>query len=49
MTDCTEAQLTIPGFDRRPFEVNFQGGDVTSDAGGCLLLRCNSQYLIWTL
>jgi hypothetical protein len=39
MTDCTEAQLTIPGFDRRPFEVNFQGGDVTSDAGGCLLLR----------
>lgn len=37
MTDCTKAQLSLPGFDRRPIQVNFEGGDVTSDAGVLLL------------
>ena len=39
MTDCTPAQLDFPGFKRRKVEVDFTGGHVSSDAGGCLLLR----------
>lgn len=39
MTDCTLLQLEFPGFNRRKVEASFSGGHVSSDAGGCLLLR----------
>jgi DDE family transposase len=39
MIDCTQQKLEIPGIDKRPIEIEFSGGDVTSDGGGCLLLR----------
>ncbi len=39
MTDCTPEQLQFPGFKRRKLEASFSGGHVSSDAGGCLLLR----------
>lgn len=43
MTDCTEAPLTLPGFDRRPIQVNFEGGDVTSNGGLLLLAQVERQ------
>ena len=39
MTDCTPEQLQFPGFKHRKVEADFSGGHVSSDAGGCLLLR----------
>ena len=39
MSDCTQQKLEIPGIDKRPIEVEFSGGAMTSDGGGCLLLR----------
>lgn len=39
MTDCTSSQLQFPGFKQRKVEADFTGGHVSSDAGGCLLLR----------
>jgi len=39
VTDCTSSQLQFPGFKQRKVEADFTGGHVSSDAGGCLLLR----------
>ena len=39
MTNCTPLQIEFPGIKRRKIEASFCGGHVTSDAGGCLLLR----------
>ena len=39
MTNCTPLQLQFPGFKHRKIEASFSGGHVSSDAGGCLLLR----------
>ena len=36
---CTSIQLNFPGFKRRKVQASFSGGHVSSDAGGCLLLR----------
>ncbi len=38
MTNCTQESFQFPVCKRRKIEVNFQGGDITSD-GGVLLLR----------
>ena len=38
MTDCTPEKLMFPDINKRKIEVNFEGGEVTSD-GGVLLLR----------
>ena len=38
MTDCTSKQIEFEPFKRRRVQVNFDGGDVSSD-GGLLLLR----------
>ena len=38
MTKCTQESFDFPAVKRRTVEVNFQGGDITSD-GGVLLLR----------
>lgn len=38
MTNCTQESFKFPPLKRRQVEVNFQGGDITSD-GGVLLLR----------
>lgn len=38
MSDCTSKQIEFEPFKRRRVEVNFDGGDVSSD-GGVLLLR----------
>ncbi len=38
MTKCTQESFDFPDVKRRSVEVNFQGGDITSD-GGVLLLR----------
>lgn len=38
MTVCTTEKLLFPDINRRKVEVNFEGGEVTSD-GGALLLR----------
>ncbi len=38
MTECYQNNLLFSGFKRRKVEVNFNGGEVTSD-GGLLLLR----------
>lgn len=39
MTNCTPLQLEFPGFKHRKIEASFSGGHVSSDGGGCLLLR----------
>ena len=44
MTDCTPTQLNFPGFKRRKVQADFSGGHVSSDAGGCLLLRQVDRY-----
>jgi len=38
VTKCTQESFDFPDVKRRSVEVNFQGGDITSD-GGVLLLR----------
>ncbi|MDH3692860.1 MAG: IS1380 family transposase [Gammaproteobacteria bacterium] len=38
MTNCTQQSFRFPACKRRSVEVNFEGGDITSD-GGVLLLR----------
>jgi len=38
VTKCTQESFNFPDVKRRSVEVNFQGGDITSD-GGVLLLR----------
>lgn len=45
MTDCTPEQLQFPGFKHRKIEASFSGGHVSSDAGGCLLLRQVDRHL----
>jgi len=39
VTNCTPHQLEFPWFKHRKIEASFSGGHVSSDAGGCLLLR----------
>jgi hypothetical protein len=36
-TECIEHQFTFQGLNRRNVEANFNGGSITSDAGGLLL------------
>ncbi len=38
MTDCTQRSFNFPAVKKRLVEVNFEGGDITSD-GGVMLLR----------
>ncbi|MDR4653366.1 MAG: transposase, partial [Nitrosomonas sp.] len=38
MTDCTQRSFDFPAVKKRVVEVNFEGGDITSD-GGVMLLR----------
>ncbi len=38
MTKCTQESFNFPEVKKRIIEVNFQGGDITSD-GGVMLLR----------
>ena len=38
MTNCTQQSFSFPACKRRAVEANFEGGDITSDAG-VLLLR----------
>ena len=37
MTICNTTQLALQGFSTRKIEVDFKGGEVTSDAGVMLL------------
>ena len=39
MTDCTSARPHFANCKRRKVEVSFDGGDISSDAGGAILLR----------
>ena len=43
MTDYAQTTRSFPPVKRRQVEVNFQGGDVTSN-GGALLLRQADRY-----
>ncbi len=43
MTGCTQTTRSFPPVKRRQVEVNFQGGDVTSNGG--VLLRQADRYL----
>jgi hypothetical protein len=38
MTDCLPSPICLPSFKGRKVEVNFEGGDITSD-GGIILLQ----------
>src|SRR3954469_14727567 len=38
MSDYSQQELQLPGFDKRKLSIEFSGGDITSD-GGSLLLR----------
>ncbi|MCB1935237.1 MAG: transposase, partial [Nitrosomonas sp.] len=38
VTDCTQRSFNFPAVKKRVVEVNFEGGDITSD-GGVMLLR----------
>ncbi|SFL21830.1 Transposase DDE domain group 1 [Nitrosomonas aestuarii] len=38
VTDCTQRSFDFPEVKKRVVEVNFEGGDITSD-GGVMLLR----------
>ena len=38
VTKCTQESFNFPDVKKRTVEVNFQGGDITSD-GGVMLLR----------
>ena len=44
MTVCTSEKLLFPDINRRKVEVNFAGGEITSD-GGMLLLRDSRKKL----
>ncbi len=44
MTKCYQRTLEFPRVNRRVVEVNFEGGDITSD-GGVLLLRQADRFL----
>jgi len=44
MTDCFPSLIYLPVFKGRKVEVNFEGGDVTSD-GGIVLLQQIDQKL----
>jgi hypothetical protein len=42
MTICNKVKYKIPGLSHKPIEVNFDGGDITSDAGFLLLERADN-------
>ena len=44
MTDCFPSPICLPSFKGRKVEINFEGGDVTSD-GGIVLLQQIDQKL----
>ena len=53
MTECTEKRLGVHGLGRREVVARFDGGMITSDAGGMLLRELEHQTgilirLIWT-
>jgi hypothetical protein len=41
MTDCSEQLPLFPGFKSRKIQVDFKGGDISSDAGGLLLRQAD--------
>ena len=43
MTVCTTEKLLFPDINRRKVEVNFEGGEVTSDGGALLLREVNAK------
>jgi len=43
-THCTSTQLTFPGLPSRRVEASFDGGTITSDAGGLLLREVDSAF-----
>ncbi|MBY0577875.1 MAG: transposase, partial [Burkholderiales bacterium] len=42
MPNCTALTDLFPGFSRRKIELNFDGGDITGDAGLLLLRQVDS-------
>jgi hypothetical protein len=43
MPVCTTPEVVLPSFDRRKIELNFAGGEVTSDAGVMLLRQVDQE------
>ena len=41
MTNCTQRSFNFPEVKKRVVEVNFEGGDITSDGGGVLLRQAD--------
>ena len=44
MTKCSVSKLQFQGLGRRRVEAEFNGGQITSDAGGLLLREVESRY-----
>ena len=43
-TECIASKLEFQGLGRRRVEAEFNGGEITSDAGGLLLREVESRY-----
>ena len=43
MTDCKSKQIEFQGLGKREIVGNFEGGKITSDAGGLLLREVNKK------
>ncbi len=43
-TECSVSKLQFQGLGRRRVEAEFNGGQITSDAGGLLLREVESRY-----
>ena len=43
-TECSVSKLEFQGLNRRRVEAEFNGGQITSDAGGLLLREVESRY-----
>jgi hypothetical protein len=43
MPECTTPTIVLPSFDRRKIQLDFEGGEVTSDAGVMLLRQVDRQ------
>ena len=43
-TECIASKLEFQGLNRRRVEAEFNGGQITSDAGGLLLREVESRY-----
>ena len=44
-TECSVFKLQFQGLGRRRVEAEFNGGQITSDAGGLLLREVESRYI----